>query len=595
MSIHKFMTQISDSNYNFKSVLQIQTCDYNEFSNNGHTVSGSFPGGVLADASKLGTAIRNDGENYSWMSNFSTMIYDDGDTNSYSTTSNLRKCCNLLNSLIVKRGETRIIWFGKIDSTLTKHVPRIEIRESTGTYTTYYIRYLIDNVEYYSISMVAEFGAKYLPWRGFDKLISLGNIIYIWSQSEPDPVTHQVTLSTQLSVWSGSRSDITESGHNWFDIVEEKDLYDDDNPYDEGGTSGESDSKGNFSEDSDTVNEDELPDIDAVGTGFATIFKPSKAQLKNLATIMWNGNVFAALQNLVENIHDLFTSLAIVPFDIDAGSTVEVTWLGIPATSVYLTLAAKQYYELDMGYINLADDSRIFTSGSALDYSPFSKLGIFLPFIGFQELDIDECRGATIGLKYRIDILSGTCVALISIGGNTIYQFSGNCLSQIPITNESMQSLVTDAVNVGISAAAAHSAQGAASADMTAAEGAKTDALKDAKIAHAEAHIAQSRRDLISATANAAMGMKPTFGKAGSISASASLLAVKQPYLFLTTPRQSMPLHYQKYCGFPSNITGKLNQFSGFTVVENIRLNNLVATSAEVSEIYQLLKSGVII
>ena len=131
---------------------------------------------------------------------------------------------------------------------------------------------------------------------------------------------------------------------------------------------------------------------------------------------------------------------------------------------------------------------------------------------------------------------------------------------------------------------------------MAAAEGGKmSEASREAKIAHAHAHVASSAGQLSSATANAAMGMKPTYGKAGAISGSASLLSVKQPYLFLTTPRQSIPDHYQRYCGFPSNISGKLSSFSGFTVVEDIRLNGLVATSPEVSEIYELLKKGVII
>lgn len=383
--------------------------------------------------------------------------------------------------------------------------------------------------------------------------------------------------------------------NSFFDDYDPINDYDEDNPYFDGGTSEEGGGNGNFSDDSDTVDEDDLPVIDAIGTGFATLFSPSKSQLQSLSTVMWNGSVFAALQNLVENIEDMFTSLAIVPFEVSKGSTVEVTWFDLPITNIFLTLASQQYYEFDMGSINLAEDSRIYTSGSALDYSPFSKLGIFLPFIGFQELDIDECRDATIGLKYRIDILSGTCVALISVSGNTIYQFSGNCLSQIPITNENMQSLVSDAVNVGIAAVASHAASGAASADMTAAESTQDTAAREAKMAHAESHLVSSQGRLASATANAAMGMKPTFGKAGAISASASLLAVKQPYLFLTTPRQSIPDHYQRYCGFPSNISGKLNTFSGFTVVEDIRLNGLVATSPEVAEIYQLLKNGVII
>ena len=89
--------------------------------------------------------------------------------------------------------------------------------------------------------------------------------------------------------------------------------------------------------------------------------------------------------------------------------------------------------------------------------------------------------------------------------------------------------------------------------------------------------------------------MKPNFKHSGSIGSTGGLLAVKQPYLFLTTPNEAVPKGYQKYCGFPCNITDKLGNFSGFTVVEDIRLNGLVATSPEVKEIYRLLKTGIIV
>lgn len=383
------------------------------------------------------------------------------------------------------------------------------------------------------------------------------------------------------------------------DLDYDPEEYDTDNPYGDGGYSGETgdtpggESEGNFSENSDDPEADDLPTIDAVGTGMATLFVPDKGQLRHLSELFWNSNVFTFLQNLVENITNMFVSLAMVPFQVQSGATVSVTWLGID-TAVSLTLAAKQFYEFDMGTINLANDERIFTSGSALDYSPFSSLGIYLPFIGYRELDIDECRGASINLRYRVDILSGSCVAILKVGGRDIYEFSGNCLTQIPITNENMQSLVSDAVNVGLAIANAEAAGAVAS-------GAEADAiaagepLTEEKGAHLDQMIGRSRGQLASATANAAMGMKPNFAKTGAVSGSVAMMAVKQPYLFLKTPRQSMPEHYQRYCGFPSNITGRLNEFSGYTVVEDIRLNGLVATSSEVAEIYKLLKSGVII
>ena len=371
------------------------------------------------------------------------------------------------------------------------------------------------------------------------------------------------------------------------------------NPYWTGGVTGSTEETdgwggpGNFSDDSDYPVTDDLPTLSAVGTGMATIFKPSQGQLRNLANLMWNSNFFTFMQNLVENISDMFTSLAMVPFNVTAGSTVSVTWLGFD-TAVSLTLAAQQFYQFDMGTIDLASDGRIFTSGSALDYAPFSQLGIYLPFIGYRDLDIDECRGTSINLRYRIDILSGACVAIIKVGGKDIYEFTGNCLAQIPITNESMQSLVSDAVNVGLAIAGAEAA-GAVASGVEADAAAANEALSEEKSAHLDQMVRRSRSQLASATANAAMGMKPKFTKSGAVSGSVAMMAVKQPYLFLRTPRQAIPDKYERYCGFPSNITGRLGDFSGYTVVEDIRLNGLVATSTEVAEIYKLLKSGVII
>ena len=119
--------------------------------------------------------------------------------------------------------------------------------------------------------------------------------------------------------------------------------------------------------------------------------------------------------------------------------------------------------------------------------------------------------------------------------------------------------------------------------------------MGDYQNAQHAAQVSNAENSLAGATANGFMGMKPNFKKTGAISGSTGLMSVKQPYLCLTTPRQSMPEGYEKVCGFPCNIGGKLGDFSGYTVVEDIRLNGLVATSPEVDEIYKLLKSGVII
>lgn len=401
-------------------------------------------------------------------------------------------------------------------------------------------------------------------------------------------------------------------------FLEEAYFLNTDNPYWGGGYSepgGGDSNKQSWSESSDFVGPDALPDeaqVGAVGCGLITIFTPSQSQLTRLAEMLWNKTFYDYLVNQINGIEDLFVSLGVVPFNVTAGDPVAISFMNfweyvtpspvsIP-TSVSLTKAAKQWEEFNMGNVSLVggDTTNGHTSDSVLDYSPYSKLGIYLPFIGYQELDIDECRGNTINLKYRVDILSGACLALISINGRTIYQFTGNCMTQLPLTSADYSQIVQSATNVAIAASSAGTAAAVASAGdaLTASRvsSGKIDAaMGNYQNAQHAAQVSNAENSLAGATANGMAGMKPTFKKSGAISGSTSIFGVMQPYLHLTTPRQSMPDGYEKVCGFPCNVGGKLGDFSGYTVVEDVRLNGLVATSPEVDEIYKLLKNGIII
>lgn len=382
---------------------------------------------------------------------------------------------------------------------------------------------------------------------------------------------------------------------------------DEGNPYEGAGETepgGGNTNKQNFDDSSDTVTADAMPTKGALTSGMVSVYSPTDTQVQNLSDLLFSYNFFDWLQKNLQNLEEIFVSFGVVPFTVTTGSSVSVTWLGFDISSfthpVYLTTCAQQYYEIDMGSISLAGgDSRIHASDSVFDYSPFSKLGIYLPFIGFQELDIDECRGATIGLRYRVDVVSGSCVAIVSVAGNDIYQFSGNCLTQIPLGSVDMSGIVQGSIAIATAGFSAGATQAVASAGDAMVEGLNGENMsalqKDFMHQQNAARVSNANGQLASATANGVMGMKPNFKHSGAIGNSCGLFAVKQPYLFLTTPREAVPREYQKYCGLPCNITGKLNEFSGYTVVEDIRLNGLVATSSEVEEIYSLLKSGVII
>lgn len=65
---------------------------------------------------------------------------------------------------------------------------------------------------------------------------------------------------------------------------------------------------------------------------------------------------------------------------------------------------------VDCGSVEIPEQNQ-----SLLDYSPFSRLTIYLPFIGFQELDDKLVIGHTLKVQYVVDVLSGRCLAQLFV------------------------------------------------------------------------------------------------------------------------------------------------------------------------------------
>lgn len=83
---------------------------------------------------------------------------------------------------------------------------------------------------------------------------------------------------------------------------------------------------------------------------------------------------------------------------------------------------------IDCGSIQIDE-----TFKSVMDYAPFSRLTIFLPFIGFQELDVSMVMNNVLHVVYTVDVLSGRCLAklFVVIEGNEccIAEYGGTIAS----------------------------------------------------------------------------------------------------------------------------------------------------------------------
>ena len=374
-----------------------------------------------------------------------------------------------------------------------------------------------------------------------------------------------------------------------------------DEPYGDDTYSESSGGEGDHDDTSDTISEDAIPIASATRSGMCTAWVPNWGEIQDVADALLDPNIFQILGSNVVKFSDVIIGLSIFPCAIPATDvdTVKANVLGIEiGTGVQAHIANNQFVSIDCGTLDVKE-----YWGNCLDYNPYTRISIFLPFCGTYELDVDEVMGKTINVSYRIDIMSGACLATIKIDGSVFYQYSGQCSAQVPLSSVSFDQFLSSMINLGVATATGVGAIGAAGAGVKEAEtafhaagsyGSGGSALMEAR-EHLSAVKTQSANSIADATVGAVMGSKGFYQHAGAMSGSPGFLGVKTPYLIIKRPEQLIPGMYGKFHGFPSNTTAVLGDLVGYTEVGDIRLNIPDATVEEIIECEQLLKGGVVI
>lgn len=377
-----------------------------------------------------------------------------------------------------------------------------------------------------------------------------------------------------------------------------------DNPYEGGGLNNEpaGGEDQNFTETSDVILEPTLPSNPATGSGFITAFVPSLAEINSVADYLIDPTVLQALAGTVLKLSDVIIGLSIFPFTIDATGhkDVKLNLMGIHLTTgVDCHYSDSQFVTLNMGSIDIKK-----YWDNCLDYDPYTRISLYLPYVGYVDLDTDEVMGRTIGVKYNVDIVTGCCLALVIVDGSVLYQYPGECSCQIPITSVSFDSFLQSAVQLGITAAsgskAVKGAGGSVSQALEAVNYSQNSAEWSVNMAELEA--AQSRFDgikasvgdsLIGAAVSTVMNAKGYYTHAGAMSSCAGILGTQKPFIIIKRPKQCMPEGYESIRGFPCNMKSTLSDLSGYTEVGDIHLNIPEATVQEIVECEQYLKEGV--
>ena len=423
-----------------------------------------------------------------------------------------------------------------------------------------YIKFTTDNVTLYTKS------GSFVSFGGYTDAITL-------ISDKPN-----VNWNSMYYAYNGALEKVIDNGHFTFELGDypstgvSKDFFDAiwegntpfepiTDPYDKGGSSDTGGGTGNFDGTSEDIGIPDLPSMSAVDTGFITLFNPSASELKNLASYLW-GDVFdvSTWKKIFADPMDAILGLSIVPVNVPSAGAAPVT-IGNISTGVSMTKASSQYVSVDCGTINVNE-----YWGAYLDYSPYTKAEIYLPFIGTHPVTIDDIMGKPVHVVYHIDVLSGACCAYVQCSGTVLYSFVGQCSCSIPITANDWTNVINGALSI------------AGSIGTMVATGGATAPMAVTNIA-----------------STAVNSLKPDVEKSGSMGGMGGMLGVQKPYIILTRPRQALPERQNTFTGYPSFITKKLSDCSGYTEVESIHLENVPATQNELDEITELLKSGVII
>ena len=334
-------------------------------------------------------------------------------------------------------------------------------------------------------------------------------------------------------------------------------------PYGTGGISGPGGGTGDWRIVDDPIDFPELPTISVAEAGFLSIWVPTVYQLQDLAAFMWcaDPTKIAFWKQMITNPIDLILGLQLLPFDITVETSPARVTLGFIDSGIDMNFTDQQFWEIDCGELDISE-----YWGAFLDYGPYTSIEIYLPFIGVKALNVNDCMPKTIHVKYMVDIVTGTCIALIKCGSSLFYHFTGSCAAQVPVTSGQAQQLFGKALSIGSSIALGAASGGIAGA-LAATVGASSTVASAGGLAGAD--------------------------HSGSLSGTAGFMDSKTPYLIVTRPRQAVPDKQNDLTGYPAFITETLGDLVGYTEVQVTHLHNMTATQPEIDEITQLLQGGV--
>lgn len=315
-----------------------------------------------------------------------------------------------------------------------------------------------------------------------------------------------------------------------------------------------SDDDDGYSDDKDNdENDNDTSDVSSGIGVLTTTFKMTKDRLQQLGRFLWGSNIFDNFSLICNNPIENIISCKSIPLSLD-GTTQKII-LGNVDTGVNGDKVANNFTSQTIGSIKITEKYNNF-----LDYSPYTNVIIYLPYVGFKELDTNLVMNKTLSISYTVDVITGGCLCQIKSDGVRLYEFNGNLGIDIPITASNRAQVEAGYISSGIGIASS-----AASGNIV---GAVTSLINSAE---AQYHYAStsSPNPMCVASTN------------------------RTCYVIIDRPTYQTLKSFNHTRGKKCYLTKTINTLKGYTICdEHVDLSGIRATESEKEELIRLLSSG---
>ena len=389
-------------------------------------------------------------------------------------------------------------------------------------------------------SIRVQLAYREFPTARVETSTSMGCELYFDSQPQNTLYTELGYLNMQDGTWHRTQ-DGDGSTFTVKDGKEGSDGYTDDND------NGYDDGKDNDEKDNNTG------DVSA-GIGVLTsTFKMTKERLVQLGQFLWGSNIFDKFSLVNNNPIENIISCKSIPINTD-GANQEIV-LGNVATGVNGEKISNNFAKQTIGSIAITEHYHNF-----LDYAPYTNVILYLPYIGFKELDTTLVMNKTLQVIYTVDAITGGCLAQVYSNSVRLYEFTGNVGIDIPITASNRAQVEAGYIQAGV--------------------GATTSALGG--------NIGSAVTSLLNSATS-----QYHYSSTGNPSPMCVASTNRTCYVIIDRPNYQNLKAFNHTRGRKCYLSKTISTLKGFTICDsNIDLSGINATDTEKEEIVNILSTG---